>query len=39
MSTVYYKREYLHPGMVDPVPILKAHLDADTVDAMLRKGK
>lgn len=35
-----FTREWLDPAIrwFDPVPVLKAHLDMDTVDAMLRKG-
>lgn len=40
MATVPYTREYLDSGVpfVDPVPVLKAHLDPLIVDAMLRRG-
>jgi len=35
-----FTREWLDPDIlwVDPVPVLKAHLDSDVVDAMLRKS-
>ena len=38
MSRTAYTTEWFTPGMLDPVPIFKAHLDPVTVDAMLRKG-
>ena len=40
MATAAYTREYLNTSIpfIDPVPVLKAHLDPTTVDAMLRKG-
>jgi hypothetical protein len=40
MATAAYTREYTGSAVpfVDPVPILKAHLDPVTVEAMLRRG-
>ena len=38
MSRTAYEREWFTPGMIDPVPVLKAHLDPAIVEAMLRKG-
>ncbi len=39
MATAPYTREWIGGApFVDPVPILKAHLDPDMVDALLRRG-
>jgi len=38
MSWTAYTMQWFTSGMLDPVPILKAHLDSELVDAMLRKG-
>jgi len=38
MSRDAYTTEWMTPGKLDPVPVLKAHLDSELVDAMLWKG-
>lgn len=38
MSRTAYTTKWFTPGMLDPVPVLKAHLGVDAVDAMLSRG-
>jgi len=39
MSRTAYTTEWMTPGKMDPVPVLKAHLDSRTVAAMLSRGE